>query len=88
MTTYVFNTITYNGIQYNPGAVYRHVVTVNGKQEFQGGFYALGLTRTPDIRLTALGLLCDYQPRIYSSDYNSYGTSRLVVLQLGLVGGT
>ena len=84
VTTYVFNTVGTS----NPGAVYRHTVTVNGKTQYQGGFYALGLTRTPDIRLTALGLLCDYQPRIYSSDYTSYDTSRLVVLQLGLVGGT
>ena len=83
VTTYVFNTV--NG--WNPGAIYRHLVTVNGTAQYQGGFYALGLTRTPDIRLTALGLLCDFQPRIYSSDYNSYDTSRLVVLQLGLVGG-
>ena len=84
MTTYVFNTV--NG--WNPGAVYRHIVTVNGVEQYQGGFFALGLTRTPDIRLTALGLLCDYQPRIYSSDYNSYDSSRLVVLQLGIAGGT
>lgn len=83
-TTNVFNPV--DGC--NPGTVYRHIVTVDGKTEFDGGFYALGLTRTPDIRLAALGLLCDYQPRIYSSDYNSYDTSRLVVLQLGLAGGT
>jgi len=84
VTTYVFNTVN----NWNPGAVYRHIVTANGTSQYQGGFFALGLTRTPDIRLTALGLLSDYQPRIYSSDYTSYDTSRLVVLQLGLVGGT
>ena len=83
VTTYVFNTIS----GWNPGAVYRHVVTINGTAQYQGGFFALGLTRTPDIRLTALGLLSDYQPRIYGSDYNSYDTSRLIILQLGLVGG-
>ncbi|MGA3290304.1 MAG: hypothetical protein ABSD42_08715 [Candidatus Bathyarchaeia archaeon] len=85
VTTYVFNTALGG---WNAGAVYRHNISVNGENQFQGGFFALGLTRTPDIRLTALGLLCDYQPRLYSSDYNSYDTSRLVVLQLGLVGGT
>jgi hypothetical protein len=62
-----------------PGAFYRHTVS--------GGFLALGLTRTPDIRLTALGLLCDYKPRLYRSAYTANGTSRLVVLQLGQVGG-
>jgi hypothetical protein len=83
VTTYVFSTVN----DWNPGAVYRHTVTENGTAQFKGGFYALGLTRTPDIRLTALGLLCDYKPRLYSSEYTAYGTSRLVILQLGLVGG-
>jgi hypothetical protein len=64
---------------YRAGAVYRNAVS--------GGFLALGLTRTPDIRLTALGLLADYKPRLYRSQYTANGTSRLVVLQLGLVGG-
>jgi hypothetical protein len=73
----------FNINDWNPGAVYRHIVAEN----YQGGFLALGLTRTPDIRLTALGLLCDYQPNLYPSEYTAYGTSRLVVLQLGLVGG-
>ena len=85
VTTYVFKTVDN---AWNPGAIYRHNVTVNGTVQYQGGFYALGLTRTADIRLTALGLLCDYQPSIYGSNYDSYDTSRLVVLQLGLVGGT
>jgi hypothetical protein len=83
VTTYVFNIVS----GWNPGAVYRHTVTENGTAKFKGGFFALGLTRTPDIRLTALGLLCDYQPKLYPSVYTAYGTSRLVVLQLGLVGG-
>jgi len=61
------------------GAVY--------KQAVSGSFLALGLTRTPDIRLTALGLLSYYKPRLYRSEYTASGTSRLVVLQLGQVGG-
>jgi len=73
---------------YNPGAVYRHRTSQGGTSTFQGGFLALGVTRTPDIRLTALGLLSEYKPRIYRSEYTVYGTSRLAVLQLGLVGGT
>jgi len=67
-----------------PAAIYRHR-GLGGS--YEGGFYAIGLTRTPDIRLTALGLLADYHPRLYRSEYTAYGTSRLVVLQLGLVGG-
>jgi hypothetical protein len=80
VTTYVFDTVG-SAI---PAAIYRHV---GAGDSYQGGFYAIGLTRTPDIRLTALGLLADYHPRLYRADYTAYDTSRLVVLQLGLVGG-
>jgi hypothetical protein len=76
VTTYIFNPVG----NWSAGAVYRNSVS--------GGFMALGLTRIPDIRLTALGLLCDYKPRIYPSQYSANGTSRLVILQLGQVGGT
>jgi hypothetical protein len=62
-----------------PGAFYSH--------HGSGSFLAFGLARTPDIRLTALGLLCGYQPRLYPSQYSATGTSRLVILQLGQVGG-
>ncbi|MCW4046070.1 MAG: hypothetical protein NWE99_00695 [Candidatus Bathyarchaeota archaeon] len=75
VTTSLFDAVN----NYRAGAVYRNAVS--------GGFLALGLTRTPDIRLTALGLLADYKPRLYRSEYTANGTSRLVVLQLGLVGG-
>jgi hypothetical protein len=64
---------------YIPGAVYRNAVS--------GALLTLGVTRSPDIRLTALGLLQHYKPRLYRSDYNSMGTSRLVILQLGQMGG-
>lgn len=83
VTTYIFNTVG----GWNSGAVYRHATVENGTTVFKGGFLALGVTRTPDIRLTALGLLSDYKPRLYASEYTDHGTSRLVVLQLGLVGG-
>lgn len=80
VTTYVFNPV--GGAI--PAAIYRHAGTSGS---YQGAFYGIGLTRTPDIRLTALGLLADYRPRLYRSEYTTYGTSRLVVLQLALVGG-
>jgi hypothetical protein len=57
------------------------------KSAFSGSFLALGLARTPDIRLTALGLLSYYKPGLYRSEYTASGTSRLVVLKLGQVGG-
>jgi hypothetical protein len=83
VTSQVFDTLN----NWNPGALYRHTVTQNGVTNFKGALFALGLTRTPDIRLTALGLLIDYHPRLYASDYTASGTSMLVVLQLGLSGG-
>jgi len=71
---------------YYPGAVFKHVAS--GQTDTTGSLLAIGLTRTPDIRLTALGLLSYYQPRLFPSKYTASGTSRMVVLQLGLMGGT
>ena len=71
---------------YNPGALYNH--KASGSSVITGSLLALGLTRTPDVRITGLSLLSYYQPRIYSSQYTANGTSRLVVLQLGLMGST
>jgi len=81
VTTYVFDKVG----SWIPGAVYRHIFA--GDNNITGSLFALGLTRTPDIRLTAVGLLCDYKPRLYRSEYTAAGTSRLVVLQLGQTGG-
>jgi hypothetical protein len=69
---------------YLAGAIYNHYAT--GSSDITGSLLALGLTRTPDVRVTGLSLLSYYQPRLYSSQYTANGTSRLVVLQLGLVG--
>jgi hypothetical protein len=66
-----------------PGALFQHVEA----GDITGSLLAIGLTRTPDIRITALSLLSYYQPRLIRSQYNASDTSRLVVLQLGLVGG-
>jgi hypothetical protein len=79
--TYIFN----KKDNWIPGAVYRHIAA--GDNKITGSLFALGLTRTPDIRLTALGILCAFKPRLYRSEYTASGTSRLVVLQLGQVGG-
>jgi hypothetical protein len=79
---YVFNP---SG-DYLAGAIYNHHAT--GSTDITGSFLALGLTRTPDVRVTAVSLLSYYQPRLYASEYTAKGTSRLVVLQLGMMGGT
>jgi hypothetical protein len=70
---------------YNPGAIYRH--SFGTSSNITGSLLAIGLTRTPDIRITGIGLLSYYKPKLYPSEYSVKGTSRLIVLQLGLVGG-
>jgi hypothetical protein len=81
LVTYIFNKVG----SWMPGAIYKHIAA--GDNKITGSLFALGLTRTPDIRLTVLGLLLNYKPRLYRSEFNAAGTSRLVVLQLGIVGG-
>jgi len=61
------------------GATYKH----SGR----GAFTAIGLARIPDIRITVLSLLMYYSPTLYRTEFTSSGTTRLVVLQLGLQGG-
>jgi hypothetical protein len=79
---YVFNQVG----NYIPAALYNHISS--GSTDITGSLLAIGLTRTPDVRVTAISLLSYYQPRLYASDYTVEGTSRLVVLQLGLAGGS
>jgi hypothetical protein len=78
----VFNPVS----NYYPGALYNHIAT--GSSSVTGSLLALGLARTPDIRITALSLLSYYNPRVYASEFSAKDTSRLVVLQLGLAGGS
>jgi hypothetical protein len=70
---------------YYPGAIYTHRAA--GSTDISGSFLALGLTRTPDVRIAGLSLLSYYHPRVYASEYNATGTSRVAVLQLGMAGG-
>jgi hypothetical protein len=68
---------------YIAGATYNH----RDSGITHGSLTAIGLTRTPDIRVTALGLLQYFHPTIYKSELGASGTSRLVVLQLAVQGG-
>ena len=63
------------------GATFRH-------QSGTGALTAIGLTRIPDVRIAALGLLMYYQPTVYRSEFGASGTSRFVTLQLGQQGGS
>jgi len=57
-----------------------------------GALTAIGLTRIPDIRVTALALLMYYRPILYKSEFTlrpgERPTQRLVVLQIGQQGGS
>jgi hypothetical protein len=68
-----------------PGAIFNHVF--RGGTNVTGSLFTLGVTRVPDIRLAVLGILSNYNPVLYKSQYTAAGSSKLVVLQLGLAGG-
>jgi len=72
-------TFTIDESTYIPAATYRHAAG--------GALTAIGLTRIPDIRVAALGILVYYNPTIYKSVFGASGTSVLVTLQLGQQGG-
>jgi hypothetical protein len=83
-TAYVFDSVDSGGKTWIAGATFVHK---NATGYILGKFIPIGLTRTPDIRITALAILSYYAPRLYPSDYTANGTSRLVVFQLGQAGG-
>ncbi len=65
---------------YYAAATFRH----NGGK---GAIIAMGLTRTPDIRIAALALLMYYKPNIFKETFTAPGKSRLIILQLATLGG-
>jgi hypothetical protein len=78
--SYIFNVVN----NWIAGATFNHR---GSDSKVHGSFTAIGLTRIPDIRITALGLLQFYIPTIYKSEFGASGTSRLLVLQLAQQGG-
>ncbi|MEA2090507.1 MAG: hypothetical protein U9O89_07125 [Thermoproteota archaeon] len=63
------------------------IATATFRHAGGGALTAIGLTRIPDIRVTALALLMYYHPQLYKSHFEATKTSRLVVLQLAKQGG-
>jgi hypothetical protein len=82
--TSIFEPQLIGGKTYLAGATYSH----RENNLIHGSFTAIGLARTPDVRIAVLGLLMFYNPNIYRSNFGATGTSRLVELQLGQVGGS
>ena len=84
VASYVFDPADAGGKTWLAGATLVHRDSAG---DILGKLIPIGLTRSADIRITALAVLSYYQPRLYRSEYTVYGTSRIAVLQLGLVGG-
>ena len=85
----IFNWVNKDGKTWIPGATYNHI---GSDGEVHGSLTAIGLTRTSDIRVTALALLMYYHPTLYKSEFTLTAgerpTQRLVVLQLSQQGGS
>jgi hypothetical protein len=77
--------LTATSIVFNP--VGQWIAAATYKHTRGGALTAVGLTRIPDIRISALALLMYYHPALYASASTSSSSTRLVVLQLGLQGG-
>ena len=86
--------LTFVSSVFNPKNNYYGAATVKHTEGGiqKGALTAIGLTRTPDIRVTALALLMYYHPTIYKSEFtlgaDEQATQRLVVLHLSQQGGS
>ena len=69
-------------------ASYLYVPAATFSHTGGGALTAIGVTRTPDIRITVLDLLMYYRPQIYRSEFGASDTLRFVTLQLAQQGGT
>jgi hypothetical protein len=80
----IFIPIASGSNQYYAGAIWAH--QVGGVTN--GAFMAMGLDRTPDIRVTLIGLLNYFKPTLLRSQFNVVGTTRMVELQIGQLGAS
>ena len=83
VATELFNPPSSPNEDYIPAATYKNIEGGVGR----GALSAIGLTRTPDVRMAVLALLMYYRPSVYRSEFGASGTSKLVTLQLGQQGG-
>jgi hypothetical protein len=70
---------------YYAGATWAHI---GNDGLTHGSLLALGLARTPDLKVAILGVLAIYRPSIYRSDFSVSGTTRIVTLQIGQLGAS
>jgi hypothetical protein len=81
---YIFQSLSDGSKTWIAGATYSHK---HQGDEIHGSFTAIGLTRTPDVRVSALAILMHYNPELFSSELTFKGSSRLVWLELAKLGG-
>ena len=79
----IFEPIEIGGETYYAGATFSH----RESGTTSGTLTAIGLARTPDIRIAILGILMFYRPNLYRFPFGANGTARLIVFQLAQVGG-
>ena len=64
------------------GNIYAHIPG----SEIEGSIFLLGLTQTPDERITTIGILLYYKPDLYRVDFLEKDTIRFVTLTLAQMG--
>lgn len=75
-----------------PGAIYIHYIDANGNdvkdstEQHRGAFFSLCLPQIPDKRISAIGILQYYRPKIYRTAFTENDTIRFVSLTLAQLG--
>jgi hypothetical protein len=88
-TASVFDPVVDGGKTWLAGSTFEHCSSPNHSGNVTGKLIPIGLTRSTDIKISELSILSYYKPSLISSQYSVSGnTSRIVVLQLGLAGGS
>jgi hypothetical protein len=80
----IFLPVTIGITKYYAGATWVHKIG----SKTSGAFMAIGLARTPDIRVALIGLLAYYRPTLLRSEFSASGTTRVVELQVGQLGAS
>ena len=89
VTASVFDPKIDAGKTWLAGSTFEHCSSPNRSGNVTGKLIPVGLTRSTDVKISALAILSYYKPSLISSQYAVNGnTSRIVILQLGLAGGS
>jgi hypothetical protein len=76
----------------SPGSIYMHYLDSNGNdqkdqdEERRGAFFSLCLPQIPDKRISTIGILQYYKPRVYRTPFTENDSIRFVALTLAQLG--